>query len=137
MKYLLALLILVTSNVFSAEFEENLRLAKLGDVDAQYRVGVHYELNINYIESIKWYKRAASQGHSKAQFFLANKFCQGHGTPKNMLRCYVWLEMSRLKGFEGVDEIIKSVKQRMTKEQIAKGEELASKCWESKFKDCD
>ena len=45
--------------------------------------------------------------------------------------------MSKAQGDKQGEELQNVLKLGMTKEQIAKGQELASKCWESKFKDCD
>jgi TPR repeat protein len=209
MKYLLALLLLVISNVFSAEFEETLRLAKQGDIDAQYRLGIkyhrgkgvsvnkseslkwfaeaaekgharaqrdlawiydnEYEMSIealkwytkaaeqglavaqsnlgymyekgrgapeNYALAFKWYKKAAEQGYTGGQIALADLYESGKGVPESLIKAYVWESMARTQD-SIFEKRIDSIKNKMTKEQIAKGQELASKCWESKFKDCD
>ena len=38
---------------------------------------------------------------------------------------------------ENYKKLFDGLKNEMTKEQIAKGQALAAKCWESEFQDCD
>ena len=63
---------------FATAFQEALPLAKQGHADAQHLVGGYYERGIwdykqkqvvllkNETEAIKWYRRAAVQGHEEA-----------------------------------------------------------------------
>ena len=63
---------------FATAFQEAVPLAKQGHADAQHMVGMFYESGIwdykqkqvvlpkNEIEAIKWYRRAAVQGHEEA-----------------------------------------------------------------------
>ena len=55
-----------------------LTAAEQGHTDAQYNLGVFYEIgegvDQSWRESIKWYRKAAEQGHSKAQNTLGDRY---------------------------------------------------------------
>jgi TPR repeat protein len=77
MKYffLFTLLLFITSNVFSSEFEDLLNKAIDGDIEAQFKVGMTYKYgkivpkDIN--SSNDWLLRASQKDHAQAQLELA------------------------------------------------------------------
>jgi uncharacterized protein len=69
-------------------FEKKLKLAKVGDEDAQLAVAIGYEegkdTQASAVEAAKWYKQAALQGNVDAQFRLARLVAKGaKGLAKN------------------------------------------------------
>ena len=62
-------------------FDKQLTLAKVGDVDAQYQVGLAYETGKNVAvdeaEAARWYRQAALQGNVEAQYHLARLVSRG------------------------------------------------------------
>ncbi len=62
-------------------FDKQLKLAKVGDVDAQYAVGLAYEVgrgaNLNEAEAAKWFRQSALQGNVEAQYKLARLVAKG------------------------------------------------------------
>src|SRR5689334_9502909 len=73
------------------------RRAPQGDVDAQFRLG--YRLAFararakrSAKEAVRWWRRAAGQGHTRAQFYLGVAYDRGCGVPKNLKRamCFYW-----------------------------------------------
>ncbi|MCB1431917.1 MAG: sel1 repeat family protein, partial [Alphaproteobacteria bacterium] len=62
-------------------FDKQLKLAKVGDVDAQYVVGLAYETGNrarkDEAEAAKWYRQAALQGNVESQFHLARLVSRG------------------------------------------------------------
>jgi uncharacterized protein len=69
-------------------FEKRLKLAKVGDEEAQLAVAIAYEegkdTSPNAIEAAKWYRQAALQGNADAQFRLARLVSKGaKGLTKN------------------------------------------------------
>ena len=56
-------------------FDKQLKLAKVGDVDAQYVVGLAFETGrdakLDEAEAARWFRQAALQGNVEAQFHLA------------------------------------------------------------------
>ena len=91
----------------------------------------------NDAEAVKWYRKAADQGHAKAQSNLGVMYYNGDGVPENHVRAYVWLSMAKTQGDEKAKKGVEALKNLMTKQQIAQAQALATKCYESDYKDCD
>ena len=81
--------------------------------------------------------KLAEQGDARAQFNLGVMYSNGEGVPENDIKAYVWWSMAKVNGNKGAKNNIEIFKKKMTKEQIAKAQELGSKCYESDYKDCD
>jgi len=115
--------------------------AEKGDADAQYNLALMYRFGKgvpeNDTEAVKWYRKAAEQGHAKAQSNLGYMYDHGEGVPENKIKAYLWYSLAKAQGNEVAKTNLEITKNQITKEQIAKAQELASKCWESEFKDCD
>jgi len=60
----------------------------------------------------------------------------GEGVPENKIKVYLWYSLAKAQGYENVKHNLEILKDDMAKEQVAEAQELASKCWESEFKDC-
>jgi TPR repeat protein len=71
-------------------FEKRLKLASVGDEDAQLSVGVAYETGdkakSSKTEAAKWYRMAADQGNMEAKFRLARLLQEGEGGVKKDLK---------------------------------------------------
>ena len=142
MRYILLLTVLLASNAFAApDFDETMAEAKQGAAYAQFNLGVMYDngdgIPENDAEAVKWYRKAADQGHAKAQSNLGVMYYNGDGVPENHVRAYVWLSMAKTQGYESAKKGVETVKNLMTKQQIAQAQALATKCYESDYKDCD
>jgi len=65
-------------------------------------------------------------------------YANGEGVPTNYIRAYSWWPMAKTNGVkqaaEGVD-LLKPL--LLIEEQIAEAQTLATKCYESNYKDCD
>ena len=61
----------------------------------------------------------------------------GNGVPENNVRAYVWLSMAKTQGDEDGKKAVEIVKNKMTRQQIAQAQALATQCYESDYKDCD
>ena len=72
--------------------ESDLRAAKAGDVDAQYRVACWYSYSaLNPQEAVKWYAKAAKQGHAASQSSLASCYQVGLGVSQDKKAALKWL----------------------------------------------
>ncbi|PZF76972.1 sel1 repeat family protein [Aestuariivirga litoralis] len=62
-------------------FDKQMTLAKVGDVDAQYQVGLAYETGkgvaVDEAEAARWFRQAALQGNVEAQYHLARLVSRG------------------------------------------------------------
>ncbi len=84
----------------------------------------------DYAEAMKWYRKAAEQGHAKAQLFLGNMYFFGQGVSKDYVQAYMWyiLAASRFPPGEGRDTAVKNrdfVAKKMTPAQKAEAKKLA------------
>ena len=117
------------------------KAAAQGDAYAQYNLGVMYlagrGVPENDAEAFKWYRKAADQGDAEAQFNVGNGYATGRGVPQNNIRAYVWWSMAKTQGDADAATNIDKLKPKMTPQQIADGQALAAKCYESNYKDCD
>lgn len=118
--------------------------AEQGNANAQVVLGVMYArgkkgLSENDAESIKWLRKSAEQGNASGQFHLGSRYYTSYLTKKideDGVKAYVWFSMAKTQGNPSGKEFTDTVKGRMNARQIAQGEELAARCWGSKFKDC-
>ena len=117
------------------------KAADQGSVNAQFNLGNMYAngrgVPENDAEAVNWYRKAADQGDAGAQSKLGFMYATGEGVPENNIRAYVWWSMAKTQGDTGAATNIDILKPQMTPQQIADGQALASKCYESNFKDCD
>ena len=62
-------------------FDKQLTLARVGDVDAQFEVGLAYEtgtgVDADEAEAARWFRQAALQGNVEAQYHLARLVARG------------------------------------------------------------
>jgi TPR repeat protein len=73
-----------------------------GDADAQFELAGLYAggegVEQNLAEAVKWYRKAAEQGHDSAQFKLGLSYQQGKGVPQSDTEAYIWLNISAENG---------------------------------------
>ena len=91
----------------------------------------------NYAEAVKWYRLAAEQGDSDAQLNLGFMYSKGQGVPQNGVMGYVWASLAAAQGSEAARHNRDISVKQLTPEQLARGQEIAARCFESSYKDCD
>ena len=139
------ILILTASLAFqsaaASEFDETKALAELGMAAAQYNLALMYDngegVPENDAEAVKWFRKAADQGVAEAQYNLGYMYAKGEGVPENDIRAYVWWSMAKTQGNTKAAGNLDIWKPMMTPQQIADGQALATKCYESDYKECD
>lgn len=99
-----------STNEISEELKNTIKLAELGDAQAQYELGLSYFSNIDfgsgdsfikdYILAVKWYLRSAEQGHTEAQVQLGICYANGLGVDKNEYMAFCWWTMAAEQGHE-------------------------------------
>lgn len=113
------------------------RAAEQGYADAQVDLGSRYSFGWEGVpeddaEAVKWYRRAAEQGNPVAQHNLGSMYSVGRGVTQDYVLAYMWwsLYANSLPAGEVRDRAVSKgdrILPRMTKDQIAKAKELASK----------
>ena len=89
----------------------------------------------DYRESIKWFKLAAGQGNSEAQFYISMA-CINGVTYKNYSIAYMWLSVSALKNTRLAKDNLPKFIKMMTQDQINEGEKLKNVCINKNFITC-
>ena len=104
--------------------------ADQGDASAQFNLGFRYYAGEgvpqDYGEAVKWYRLAADQGHASAQNNLGIMYDNGEGVPQNYIQAHMWLNLAGARGDEDSRKARDLVKDKMTPEQIAEAQRLAS-----------
>jgi uncharacterized protein len=106
------------------------RAAIQGNADAQFNLGMLYEHH-RYAEAAKWYREAADQGLEDAQFNLGLLYAKGQGVPRDDVQAYMWFELSAAQGDQSAANNREAAARRMTPDQIAEAQRLASE-WKPK-----
>lgn len=119
MKKLACTLLLLSSALVQAGFDEGLVAADKGDyqtafkewkplaeqgyASAQYNLGIMYDngqgIAQNYTQALYWYNKAAEQGHASAQYNLAQMYRMGQGVPQNYSQAMDWYKKAAAQGF--------------------------------------
>jgi TPR repeat protein len=128
-----------------------LKQAQEGVAEAQYLVGILYtqggpgrnSLPQDFPKAVRWFRRAATQGHALAMLDLGRAYVSGEGVRRNDARAYLWLSLAADALVTGVTtakdlaaEERDEVAARLTGRQRAAMKTLATKCRSSGFKDC-
>lgn len=110
--------------------------AEKGQADAQTNLGVMYGKGHgviqDYKEAVKWYRLAAEQGHVIAQSNLGLMYARGHGVTQDYVQAHKWFNIAGLKGKENDFRDREIAEMRMTLDQIAEAQRLASE-WMEKY----
>ena len=105
-------------------------VAEQGYASAQFNLGLMYDkgegVPQDYGEAVKWYRLAADQGNASAQINLGLMHAKGEGVPQNYIQAHMWLNLAGARGDEEARKARDIVKDKMTPEQIAEAQRLAS-----------
>ena len=105
--------------------------AEQGDVSAQYNLGVMYDNGESVpeddAEAVRWFRAAAEQGDASAQYNLGFMYAIGEGVPEEYVLAYAWMNLAGAQGHDGAQEAKDRLSRRMTREQVARAQELSVK----------
>ena len=105
-----------------------------GSIKTNYRKGFHVDQD--YAEAVKWYQKAALQGHNQAQINLGVLCAKGKGTTQNIVMAYMWFTIAdsdpEIENNIST-QLINGLKESMTSEQINEADRKA-KYWIAKYK---
>ena len=65
----------------------------------QFETGEHYFAKQNYIEAVKWYRKAANQGYAPAQHKLSSCYLVGRGIIKDQIESAKWCRKAAEQGY--------------------------------------
>jgi len=75
-----------------------------GEAEAQFNLGVKFAregATQDYAQAAHWYRKAADQSHSLAQFNLAIMYGAGHGMPRDEVQSRAWMQKAADRGDAG------------------------------------
>ena len=82
------------------------QLAKKGDSEAQFTLGVMYyigdEVKQDYKKTFKWVKKAAEAGDFRARYFLGDLYFLGQGVKQNYEEAKKWYSLAFSDGLEKI-----------------------------------
>ena len=58
-------------------------------------------------------------------------------SPQNNVRAYIWYSVAAAQGNEIARTNRDTVADRLTPEQLARGQDMATRCFESDYQDCE
>ena len=87
-------------------------------------------------ETVRWYRRAAEQGHADAQVSLGAGYATGWGVLKDDVLAHMWLNIAGVNGNEVAREKRDNLERVMTRAEISRATELARECMVSDYQDC-
>ncbi len=100
--------------------------ANNGSITAQFNLGGRYfsgeGVTRDRTQAFKWFEKSAFQGNKYAELMLGSMYYSGSGVEDDRVKSYAWLSISSVKGKPNT--FLNKVKQQLSKDQLAKGEEL-------------
>jgi hypothetical protein len=89
----------------AATLEQLRQLADRGDPSAEYALGARYAfgdgVRQNYSDAVRWFFRAAEQGHVISQATLGAYYMAGRGVSIDLSKAYFWAYLARVGGDAG------------------------------------
>lgn len=92
---------IMTRAAFAKYLCDLIQSAEKADAESQARLGWYYYSGSNqtdYAEALKWWHKAADQGHLAAQAYLGFMYEKGWGAPKDIVQAAHWYRMAADKG---------------------------------------
>jgi len=120
-------------------------LAEQGIASAQFYLGLMHEkgrgVRQDYPTALTWFRKAAAQGYVGPQSNLGLMYERGRGVRKDLVRAFMWYDLAgaMLPGEEGKVVLMRrdQLRSHMTASQIEQAQELATRCQQSRGKQCD
>jgi GAF domain-containing protein len=115
----------------AATLEEMRKRAEVGDPYEQVALATRYargeDVPQDYSMAVRWYLRAAEQGHVGAQDSLGSYFWMGRGVPKDLTKAYFWSVLARTEGKQTSKNRVDFMKSQLTRAQSGTIEQEARK----------
>lgn len=135
-------------NDFAKALRLWLPLAEDGNANAQNNLGAMYEngqgVAADMKEAARWYRRAAEQAHTDGQMNLGRLYTTGQGIPEDLVRAHMWLTIATDRSMGGMlwgaaDALAArtAVAARLTPEQLTLARQMAKRCVESNYWECN
>ena len=115
--------------------------AETGDVSAQMMLGDMFAAGEgvpqDYVEAARWYRLAAKRGIAKAQLSLGLMYSKGQGVDQNQEIAYQWASIAAAQGAKNAIEARDLISEQLDPETRERAQQLATRCLDSKFTQCE
>jgi uncharacterized protein len=91
----------------------------------------------NYNEAIRWLRVGAGQGTPDAQSTLAREYWTGSRVLQDKIKAYVWFSMAVMQGDAEFVSDRDDIEAQLSIGELSIARELATRCWDSDFQDCE
>ena len=85
----------------------------------------------DYKQAVKWYRKAAEQGHASAQYGLALKYYFGEGVTQDYVLTHMWFNIAAASGHKFSAKRREIIAIEMSPSQIEKAQDMARE-WTAK-----
>ena len=127
-------------NAKQAEFWYR-QAAQQGDVWTQKHLGEVFQngrdVQKDLREARKWYRTAAAQGDVDSMFRLAESYRSKKGDAQDLVHVYLWYSLAAFARSEDAIKARDKMEKSMSPAQIQKAQDLARRCQDTKFKQCE
>ena len=79
---------------WTSGYWEDLIGAIKGDAEAQCGLGWHYYFDDDFNTAVKWYRKAAEKGNSRAQVCLGKCYKKGEGVSQDFTEAFKWFSLA-------------------------------------------
>jgi uncharacterized protein len=118
---------------YKAAAEQGLDIAQI-NLAKLYEDGLG--IDQDYAEAFRWYLTAARQGAFFAHAKLGEAYLMGRGVPQSDVMAHMWLNIASTAGNESAQMQKDMIEARLSEQELAQAQRLATACWESGFQDC-
>jgi TPR repeat protein len=108
---------------YDAAYSEWLPLAELGDVEAQYNLGVMYDEGAGVEQDLAcaagWYRKAAERGFVDAQTNLGVMYYHGQGVPRDHQEALRWFRLAAEQGDQEASIFLDRIHNRQAAQRLS------------------
>jgi TPR repeat protein len=117
-----------------SEFDRLRIRAHLGGADSQILVGYACETGKGTekdpVTAVKWYRKAAEQGHPKAFGLLGEQYRLGLGVRQDLIQANMFFMLAVRHGETHLEDRVRAVEQKLSDADVAESRRLAD-VWEA------
>ncbi len=95
-----------------------------------FATAIHMAKSKNDVGAAKWMRRAAINGHTRAQYYLGLMFAKGNGLPQSEFHAITWLSLAESQGSIEAVEAILQIQKHLCAKQIKDAKIQAANLYE-------
>ena len=107
-----------------SRFKDTKALAEKGDAEGQLNLGICYTTGNgvakDYVQAVKWYRKASEQGDLLAQTILGHCYAEGEGVAKDQIEAYAYWNQEGTAKHSPLKRLA-TLERQMTPDQIVAG----------------